>query len=172
MRTDGQARCIGQGYCWCMTQLSAHTIIGPHCTTNETTAMQDIGALWAAAIAAGFGAPDMYAVYRNYQVRPGGHTFEVVVGRLATVGEIASEIAGEVIGQGACVVAVPAQHCHHVVTDGSIADVQRAWAHIRAQWPDGGPRSFIADLEHWVLGSNGQPQRADLFIGLRPDVQS
>jgi predicted transcriptional regulator YdeE len=168
MRTDGQAGPSVQAYCWCMTQLAAHTIIGPKCTTNETTAMQDIGALWAAAIAAGFGAPTMYAVYRNYHVRPGGHTVEVVVGRLATVGEI----AGDVPGPGAQVVTVPAQHCHHVVTDGSVADVQRAWAHIWAQWPDGGPRSFIADLEHWVLGSNGQPQRADLFIGLRSDVQS
>lgn len=168
MRTDGQAGPLAQGYCWCMTQFAAHTIIGPHCTTNETTAMQDIGPLWAAAIAAGFGAAEMYAVYRNYELRQGGYTVEVIVGRLAN----ANEVAGHGVSKDAVVVAVPEQRCHHVETDGSIADVQRAWAKIWGQWPDGGPRSFVADVEHWVLGSNGQPQRADLFIGLRPDVHS
>lgn len=143
-----------------MSTIKPLHIVGVSCTTNETAAMHDIGALWGRAVGAGLAGQHMYAVYRGYQLRPGGHTVEVVVGRMAA--------PGEPTPPGCVAVDVPAQLAHHVVTDGSIEGVQRAWADIWEQWPDGGPRTFVADLEHWEMGSDGKPQRAEVFVGVRP----
>ena len=141
-----------------MSNIHSLHIVGVSCATDETSATQDIGALWGRAIGAGLGAQHMYAVYRGYQLRPGGYTVEVVVGRIAA--------PNEALPHDCITVEVPAQAAHHVVTDGSVEGVQRAWAGIWSQWPDGGPRTFVADLEHWEMGSDGKPQRAEVFVGV------
>ncbi len=147
-----------------MSKINSLRIIGVACATNETAGMQDIGALWGQAMSTGLGAQDMYAVYRSYQLHRGGFTVEVVVGRIAALQEEPPP--------GCIAVDVPAQVAHSVVTDGSIAGVQRAWADIWAQWPDGGPRSFVADIEHWQLGHDGKPQSAEVLVGLRTPQQA
>ena len=142
-----------------MSNIEPLHIIGVTCVTNETSASNDIGALWGRAMGAGLGAQHMYAVYRNYHLRSGGFSVEVIVGRIAA--------PHEPVVAGCITVDVPAQVAHCVVTDGSVVGVQRAWSDIWAQWPDGGPRSFVADVERWQMSSDGNPQRAEVLVGLR-----
>jgi len=71
------------------------------------------------------------------------------------------------VPSGLARVTVPAQRCLVITTDGSIAGVQRAWAGVWAEWPTGGPRALIADVEHWRMGPAGQPVSADIYLGVR-----
>jgi predicted transcriptional regulator YdeE len=145
--------------------LEAMQIIGVTGTTNETSAFADIGALWAqAATSAAFGdSEEAYAVYHDYAMRPGGYTCRVTIGRKAAI--------GEAVPPGASSVIVPKQDCVVVPTDGSIPQVQKAWADLWSRWPDGGPRTFIADLEIWRMGPKSAPPgtmlAADIYIGVR-----
>jgi predicted transcriptional regulator YdeE len=140
------------------------TIVGVTGTTNEKTAFTDIGALWAKAAAAGVFGTDAnaYAVYHNYQVRPGGYTCSVTIGRKVETSDVSMASKKELVS-----VLVPAQTCEVVATDGSIPSVQKAWGDLWSRWPDGGPRTFAADFEHWKMGPAGQPQSADIYIGVQ-----
>jgi predicted transcriptional regulator YdeE len=141
--------------------LPALHVIGLSCETNHLRASADIGALWARAAEAGLlaGSPEAYAVYHRYKVTNGGYEVTVTVGRRAS--------PNEAPGEGQTLVAVPEQRCMHVVTDGSIPAVQRAWSDMWSRWPDGGPRAFLADAERWEMGPSGVPARADVYVGMR-----
>lgn len=141
--------------------LPAMHVLGLSCETNHERASTDIGALWARAAEAGLLASsrEAYAVYHHYEVANGGYEVTVTVGRKAGAEEAAKP--------GETRVAVPEQRCLHIVTDGSIPAVQRAWADVWREFPDGGPRTFLADAERWVMGPNGVPSRADVYVGVR-----
>lgn len=141
-------------------------VLGVTCQTSSATAMREIAALWERAASLGvFTGPEAFAVYDHYQVVPGTTDYTVTV----TVGRAAS--ADEAVPAGMVRVAVPAQTGALLVTDGSIAGVQRAWAEVWQRWPvhelDAGPRGFVADVEHWRMGPHGQPTSAEIFIGMR-----
>lgn len=137
-------------------------VVGVTGQTSSATAMRDIAALWERAASLGvFTGPEAFAVYDHYQLFPGttDYTVTVTVGRAAT--------RDEVVPDGLVRVEVPEQTGALIVTDGSIAGVQQAWAEVWQRWPDGGARGFVADVEHWRMGPHGQPASAEIFIGMR-----
>ena len=139
----------------------AKRIQGIQCTTNHERAMADIGALWQRAGSEGVlqPGPAAWAVYHDYQLADGGYSVTV------TVGQEVPE--GTSLPEGRVEVELPAQTCHCIETDGQIPSVQKAWADLWARWPDGGPRSFVADAERWRMGPNGVPSSAEIFVGVR-----
>jgi predicted transcriptional regulator YdeE len=134
-------------------------VIGVSADTSSSAAFADIGALWERAGSAGVIGADTFAVYHRYELEPGGYRVTVVVGRRAT--------ADEVVPSGLARVEVPAQSCMRLDTDGSIPALQRAWEDVWKRWPDGGPRAFVADVEHWTMGPSGAPSRCDIYVGVR-----
>lgn len=138
----------------CSTQIA-----GLSCRTNHERAMQDIAALWEEVRAAGLLAhcTEAWALYHDYQLTSGGYEVTVTVG--------ASVMANS--KQSGSVLTVPPQSCVRLSTDGSIAQVADAWQKVWTMWPDGGPRTFVMDAERWILGPNGTPTSADIFVGVR-----
>ncbi len=81
----------------------------------------------------------------------------VTVGRAVT--------ADEAVPEGLARIDVPAQRCMHIATNGSIDAIRDAWSEVWGRWPDGGPRAFAVDVEHWQMGPDGRPASADVYVG-------
>ena len=143
------------------TQLTARVVHGLCCRTSHATAKDDIGPLWAKVAASGVleGQQQAIAVYHDYEVRPDGYEVTVTVGL-----EVDADAA---VPEGMARVEVPAQRCARWKTDGSVEQVMGAWQEVWAQWPDGGPRSFGADVEIWEQGPSGTPSGAQVYVGVR-----
>ncbi|MDF2697547.1 MAG: Integron-associated effector binding protein [Labilithrix sp.] len=141
--------------------LSRMYVLGVSCETNNADAMKDIGELWARAGAAGLlsGSAHAWAAYHHYELKNGGYAVTVTVGRAAT--------ADEAVPEGLARIDVPAQRCMHIATNGSIDAIRDAWSEVWGRWPDGGPRAFAVDVEHWQMGPDGRPASADVYVGLR-----
>ncbi len=98
-------------------------------------------------------------IYHQYVVGHGQYDVTVTVGRAAS--------AAEAVPEGLSLVEVPAQRCSFIPTDGTIPAVREGWASVWERWPDGGARSFVADVEQWKMGPDGRPASADIFVGLK-----
>ncbi len=143
------------------TDLTARVVHGLSVRTSHATAKDDIGPLWAKVAASGMlqGHAEAVAVYHDYEVRPDGYECTVTVGFEAKPDAVVPEDMTRV--------EVPAQRCALWETDGSVEQVVAAWQDVWVQWPDGGPRSFGADVEIWEQGPDGKPQRARVYVGVR-----
>ncbi len=143
------------------TRLPARSVLGYSCRTSHATAAADIGPLWAKVGASGIleGRSRAIAVYHDYTVLPDGYDVTVTVGREVD--------AGEPTPEGLERVDVPEQACATWTTDGSVEQVVAAWRTVWEQWPDGGPRSFGADVEVWEQGPDGKPASALVYVGVR-----
>ena len=141
--------------------LTARVVHGLSVRTSHATAKDDIGPLWAKVGASGMleGHAEAVAVYHDYEVRPDGYECTVTVGFEAEPGADTPETMARV--------EVPAQRCALWETDGSVEQVVAAWQDVWTQWPDGGPRSFGADVEIWEQGPDGKPKRAQVYVGVR-----
>ncbi len=142
-------------------ELPPRTVHGVSCRTGHADAARDIGALWERAGTAqllGRGSTAV-AVYHDYTVRSDGYDVTVTVGYEAS--------ADTALAPGLDRVEVPGQRCARFDTDGSIDQVVAVWQQVWQQWPDGGPRSFAADVEIWHQGPDGRPQSAEVYVGIR-----
>lgn len=141
-------------------ELTERAVDGLSCRTSHAEAGQDIGALWEKVAASGLleGHGRAVAVYHDYDVGPEGYQVTVTVGR---------EASGDAVPEGAQRVRVPTQRCAVWKTDGSVPEVVAVWQKVWEQWPDGGPRSFGADVEIWEQSADGKPHAATVYVGVR-----
>lgn len=142
-------------------ELTARVVQGLSCRTSHATAKDDIGPLWAKVGASGMlhGQRQAVAVYHDYEVRPDGYEVTLTVGLEVD--------PGTAVPEGMARVEVPAQRCALWETDGSVEQVVAAWQEVWTKWPDGGPRSFGADVEIWEQGPGGVPSGARVYVGVR-----
>ncbi len=142
-------------------ELDARVVHGLSIRTSHATARDDIGPLWGRVAAAGIldGKAQAVAVYHDYEVRPDGYEVTLTVGSDAATSDD--------VPAGLVRVEVPAQRCAVWETDGSVEQVVAAWQDVWARWPDGGPRSFAADVEIWTHGSGDVAQMALVYVGVR-----
>ncbi|MEM6294357.1 MAG: effector binding domain-containing protein [Myxococcota bacterium] len=143
------------------SHLSARSVLGYSRRISHATASDDIGPLWAKVGASDLlrGQSRAVAVYHDYTLQPGGYEVTVTVGREVD--------ADEAVPYGLTRVDVPDQACAVWTTDGSVEEVVAAWGEVWEQWPDGGPRSFAADVEVWEQGPDGKPRAAQVYVGVR-----
>jgi predicted transcriptional regulator YdeE len=141
-----------------ITKINPFDVVGLTAKTNHLNAMKDIALMWHRA--ASFGLlhqADAYAVYHDYQLIPGGYEVSVTIGRKAD--------SSQACHDDCRLISIPEQHCIQIETNGTIAQIQDAWGTVWRAHHD--KRNFQYDVEHWVMNAQGEPIRADIFVGVK-----
>lgn len=127
----------------------AVVVVGHAAPTSHDTAAADIGALWAKVQATGMlEGTDAWMIYDQYE----GGPYRAVLGKRIAPSEPTPE--------GLVRLEVPAQEGVSIRCPAEPSALVKTWETVWGHWPDGGPRAFTADVEHW--SSEG----IHIFIGL------